>query len=619
MISHKWLIEVLKEYKISDKIINLINEIITRWKINLKYGNNSVGQIQLKNGILQGDSMSPLLFTMAIDPILNKIDEILEGVDIKDIKRKKVNIKKIVYMDDLKIFINSKENSAEIDEKIIKLYSLIGMEINPQKSGIAAHKGIQIPEELNKYTRITEENKYQYLGLHLFEANEREINDEMILDKVKERLKELKLLELNNKTTIRCLNTQVIGQVRYYVGSVVFSCGCVDEIDNEIRKYLREVDYLHKGQNAHRIYLDETRLGSGLISVRDMQLITLVKLYREMKHREEEDIYKRVDNVINKKVFTHSLLNKIKIHQKYLDDCLLYDRIQDMENDEDVYQYVNSVIYSYHYEKFKKDNESQAMGLINYLKDYRVNDKIIGRIWKKYSISNTMFRLTSMILENAFITPFKKAMYCGNLTKGKCVHCKDAYADENHLLSGCKGCTGDYIRRHDIVVDEIYKYIIINELNNRYDCDRKMIKFTKGFLEKGKVIGTIVKDKYLYECGRLKPDIVYKKDKEIFIIEIKVCQPDKMQFWYDEVDRKYKLLQLRLKSIYAAKKATIIPVVYNIYGFIHDLSRKALKECNIKLDENKLFKDILCFEVDLLIRQNRKYNLLLTNTDNNDI
>ena len=345
--------------------------------------------------------------------------------------------------------------------------------------------------------------------------------------------------------------------------------------------------------------------------------MTMVKLYREIKHREENDIYKCVDNVINNKYKSQSILNKIEIHQRYLKNSGLYEIIKNKESDEEVYQYVNSAILRYHINGFKKDCTSQAMDLINYLRNYMVSNKIIGRIWKKYSVTNTMFRLTSMILENAYITPFKKALYGRNMNKGKCIHCEHTIADQNHILSGCRGCTGDYIRRHDIVIDEIYKYIITNELDNKYDYDRKMIKFTKGFLEKGKVIGTIVKDKYLYESGSLKPDIVYKKDKKILIIEIKVCQPSKVKWWFDEVERKYKLLQIRLKIIYGAEKVVIIPVIYNIYGLLFDLSRKLLQQHNIKLDESKLFKDILCFEVDLLMKQNRRYNLLFNFNDEN--
>ena len=72
-------------------------------------------------------------------------------------------------MDDLKIFINCRENPLEIDNKIIELYHAIGMNINEKKSGIAKHSGMEIPSELtNKYPIINKENKYKYLGLHIY-------------------------------------------------------------------------------------------------------------------------------------------------------------------------------------------------------------------------------------------------------------------------------------------------------------------------------------------------------------------------------------------------------------------------------------------------------------------
>ena len=104
---------------------------------------NNIGKIKINNGILQGDTMSPLLFILSIDPILNEIDNIIKGIEIKK-DNKNIKINKLVYMDDLKIFINENENAAEIDNKIINLYKNIGMKINESKSGIAAHKNIEI-------------------------------------------------------------------------------------------------------------------------------------------------------------------------------------------------------------------------------------------------------------------------------------------------------------------------------------------------------------------------------------------------------------------------------------------------------------------------------------------
>ena len=76
--------------------------------------------------------MSPLLFTIAINTILDKVDTIIKGIEIQK-ENKKIKINKMVYMDDLKIYSNKNENIIEIDEKIVNLYKMIGMNINMKK------------------------------------------------------------------------------------------------------------------------------------------------------------------------------------------------------------------------------------------------------------------------------------------------------------------------------------------------------------------------------------------------------------------------------------------------------------------------------------------------------
>ena len=81
-VNHKWLLKVLNMYKINNKIINIIENIINKWKINIGYNNNIISKIKLKNWILHGDTMSPFLFVLALDPIMKRIDEEIEGVEI---------------------------------------------------------------------------------------------------------------------------------------------------------------------------------------------------------------------------------------------------------------------------------------------------------------------------------------------------------------------------------------------------------------------------------------------------------------------------------------------------------------------------------------------------------
>ena len=71
---------------------SLIIEMMARWKIRLSYGaKKDVGEVQLTNGVIQGDAFSPLLFVWTIDPLIN-------------IMKKNVGdrVEVLYYIDDLK-------------------------------------------------------------------------------------------------------------------------------------------------------------------------------------------------------------------------------------------------------------------------------------------------------------------------------------------------------------------------------------------------------------------------------------------------------------------------------------------------------------------------------------
>ena len=94
-----------------------------------------------------------------------------------------------------------------------------------------------------------------------------------------------------------------------------------------------------------------------------------------------------------------------------------------------------------------------------------------------------MYKLTAMIIENAFITPYKKAIMNKQYDKINCKVCKRRN-DERHLLGFCYECQYDLIQRHDIVVDALYEEIINNRLFQEYEKERKFIKLPNGFIEK---------------------------------------------------------------------------------------------------------------------------------------
>ena len=78
-VPHEWIIETLSAYKVSPVIINFLKFIMPMWstKLILRHENGvlEVDDIKICHGIFQGDSLSPLLFILAVNPVSFLLDK----------------------------------------------------------------------------------------------------------------------------------------------------------------------------------------------------------------------------------------------------------------------------------------------------------------------------------------------------------------------------------------------------------------------------------------------------------------------------------------------------------------------------------------------------------------
>ena len=130
MVPQTWIIECLKMYKISDKVINFITKAMKNWKIELTAGGQSLAEVNIQRGIFQGDSLSPLLFVIAMMPLNYILRKCTGGYKFTNSQEK---INHLMYMDDIKIFAKN-EKELETLVQTIRIYSQdIGMEFGIEK------------------------------------------------------------------------------------------------------------------------------------------------------------------------------------------------------------------------------------------------------------------------------------------------------------------------------------------------------------------------------------------------------------------------------------------------------------------------------------------------------
>ena len=138
-------------------------------KLILKHENGTleVPNIKIKRGIFQGDTLSPLLFVLALNPLSYLLNKCGHGYKIDN-----VCFNHVLYMDDIKTFSSSVKGGIEMIRIMFDFSNDIGMAFGIEKCKVlnvvrgkyAKMGGVKLPDgELIE--EMMEDDVYKYLGV----------------------------------------------------------------------------------------------------------------------------------------------------------------------------------------------------------------------------------------------------------------------------------------------------------------------------------------------------------------------------------------------------------------------------------------------------------------------
>ena len=255
-VNHSFLEKLLNVYGFPPGVRMLIIEMMARWKIGLSYGaKKGVGEVRLANGIIPGDVLSPPLFVLMIDPLINMMKSRLSD-----------RVKVLYYMDDLKASVSSVKIVHNVRVIVKRYANAVGMVINEYKSSIQLSFETPLPESLKDNTRL-DETTYKYLG---FEMKKGEVARNGMMMRLEEMLRE-KLEEprtrveaFKAKNLIRYVNKNITSVVRFYSGPVKFTIGWLDRVDMMIRQHLSQQGLqMNRGMATSHLFGKSRRHGLG--------------------------------------------------------------------------------------------------------------------------------------------------------------------------------------------------------------------------------------------------------------------------------------------------------------------------------------------------------------------
>ncbi|KAL0851472.1 hypothetical protein ABMA28_007269 [Loxostege sticticalis] len=275
-VPHSWLIRVLQLYKINPTVITFLEDAMTKWKTTLslttKFTKIVTEEIHIGNGIFQGDSLSPLWFCLALNPLSHLLNQTKNGYKLTN----SATISHLMYMDDIKLYGKSSTDMKNLLNITANFSKDIQMTFGLDKcKTLHIHKGkilagdYNINDEIN-ITALDINNTYKYLGI----KQNKHINHTQIKQELKtEYLRRVNLIcrkHLNSKNLFKALNTYAIPVLTYSFAVIKWTNTDITNLQIKTRTTLTKNKYLHPKSAIERMTIKREKGGRGLIDLKTL-------------------------------------------------------------------------------------------------------------------------------------------------------------------------------------------------------------------------------------------------------------------------------------------------------------------------------------------------------------
>ena len=590
-VPHSWIKEILKIYKIDEVTTNFIVHSMTKWKtkIALHHANGTIEteNINIRKGIFQGDSLSPLLFCMSLLPITNILNRTNIGVKISTRNRKIIN--HLLYMDDIKLYANGKENMNRLLNLLHTFTSDINMNFGIDKCAILhVNKGKIEEENDHLLPNLNHETGYRYLGL--LESNE--FHQKTIKEKTKNelyrRVRKILQSQINALNCSRAIKNFAVPVIRYSFGILHWTQTELSQIDRNIRKILYQHKFHHPMSDNNNIYLSRENGGRGIPCIEDTYAQELSNLATYVENF-KDDLLKEVWYYESFNPTQKSILRYKQNSSKHTTKSKCDNNHKLLRN--------NKIIHG----KFFQSQQNIPSVDLN---------KSCAWLKKSY----LRFETESLICaaqEQTLLTNWKEHMWKPRTTNKICRLCQCHNETIMHIVSGCPALAKNaYISRHNKLGQYVH-WAILKKLNG---------KISKKWYQHKPLHNTDIDDWTItwdlpiltdLPVPHNRPDIIIhnRKNHTGIIIDFAIPQDTNIVNKCAEKIRKYKPLENQLRKCWNLKFIQTVPIIIGALGTVTSITIELIDCITPQLNFNIMQKTVL------IGTQNILRNFLSTHTN----
>ena len=112
MVPHNWIQKCMEVFGVAVNVRSFVNTSMKLCNTELTAGNQRFGNLKTRRGMLQGDSLSPLLFVLVMIQLTLVLRQTKASYEVKK-GGKKIN--HLLFIDDLRLFT---KNDDQIDSLV---------------------------------------------------------------------------------------------------------------------------------------------------------------------------------------------------------------------------------------------------------------------------------------------------------------------------------------------------------------------------------------------------------------------------------------------------------------------------------------------------------------------
>ncbi|GIX62787.1 reverse transcriptase homolog [Babesia caballi] len=250
-VDHVVLEHVIRRLKLPNWMTNFILDTIRRWTIDIRWHKECIIEgKKIERGILQGDSLSPLLFVLCMDPLSRRLRQLYPSVQIRTSDSREFGTNHLLYIDDLKLLAKDEDVMQKMTKETEEYLTHIGLIINRDKSATNSSRCADTARllegpETYKYLGITE-TRYSSVSRGMYSR---------ICEEIKKRVNMLLDTDLSAKNLFRAVNQYALTVPNYYIGVVPMEPYQFARLDRMVRTQLYEKGAHKHCANISRLYL----------------------------------------------------------------------------------------------------------------------------------------------------------------------------------------------------------------------------------------------------------------------------------------------------------------------------------------------------------------------------